>query len=138
MTDFVDYIEQPCLTKAHLAAQLREEMGITMREAREIVDSFFSLITERLARGEDVKIANFGNFELRQKVARPGRNPRTGEAVLIKSRRTVKFFASDKRITVRQVSSEASRGTGQAPRRTATHAAAIAPASPAAPTPVEN
>lgn len=96
MNDFLEYIEQPCLTKAHMATPLHADLGITQREAREIVDSFFSLIAESLARGEEVKIAGFGSFELRQKVARPGRNPRTGEPVLISGRKTVRFFASPK------------------------------------------
>ena len=96
MTNFVEYIEQPCLTKAQLAAQLREDMGITQREARDIIDSFFGLIADSLARGEEVKIANFGSFELRHKSPRPGRNPRTGDEVTIESRKTVKFFASPK------------------------------------------
>lgn len=102
MHDFVEYLEQPSLTKAELAAQVHETLGITRREAREMVDSFFGLIAESLRRGEDVKIANFGNFELRQKAARPGRNPRTGETVVISSRRTVKFFASSKQIDLLQ------------------------------------
>jgi integration host factor subunit alpha len=94
MQNFVDFLEQPTLTKAELVAELRQKMGISQREAREMVDAFFQTITETLASGQDVKIACFGNFELRHKAARPGRNVRTGETVIIEQRSTVKFFAS--------------------------------------------
>ena len=114
MTNFVEYIEQPCLTKAQLAAQLREELGVTQREARDMIDSFFGLIADSLARGEEVKIAKFGNFELRHKSPRPGRNPRTGDEVTIRERKTVKFFASTQQLK---------RLQGKAPTKTKAPAA---------------
>ena len=98
MNDLLEFLEEPSLTKAQLVAQLRESMGLTQREARDLVDAFFGIIATRLSRGEEVKIANFGNFELRTTAPRPGRNPRTGEAVVIRSRKTVKFVASPKQI----------------------------------------
>ena len=134
MTNFVEYIEQPCLTKAQLAAQLRKDMGITQREAREMIDSFFSLIADSLARGEDVKIAKFGNFELRHKAPRPGRNPRTGDEVTICERKTVKFFASTQQLKRLQgkapTKTKAPAATPRRARKRPTQAIAL-PTSPA-------
>lgn len=84
------------LTKADLAEQLCEQVGITKREAKELVDLFFDEIRQTLANGEPVKISGFGNFELRDKPQRPGRNPRTGEEVPISARRVVTFRAGQK------------------------------------------
>ncbi len=61
-----------------------------------MVDGFFELIAETLVEGQDVKISGFGNFQLRTKAPRPGRNPRTGEVVAIDARRVVTFHASPK------------------------------------------
>lgn len=92
----VENLETPALTKAHLAELLFEQIGLNKRESKEMIDAFFELISERLVEGEDVKISGFGNFQIRTKPPRPGRNPRTGEAVPIKSRRVVTFHASHK------------------------------------------
>ena len=92
----VENLETPALTKAHLAELLFEQIGLNKRESKEMIDAFFELISERLIDGEDVKISGFGNFQIRTKPPRPGRNPRTGEAIPIKSRRVVTFHASHK------------------------------------------
>ena len=84
------------LTKAELAELLFERVGLNKREAKDMVDALFDLITEQLVSGEDVKITGFGNLQIRSKSPRPGRNPRTGEEVPIAARRVVTFHASPK------------------------------------------
>ena len=84
------------LTKAQLSEILFEQIGFNKRESKDMVDAFFELIAETLVEGEEVKITGFGNFQVRTKAPRPGRNPRTGEAVAIESRRVVTFHASPK------------------------------------------
>jgi integration host factor subunit alpha len=84
------------LTKAELADLLFEKVGLNKREAKDMVEAFFDEIRLTLERGEEVKLANFGNFDLREKPPRPGRNPKTGEAALINARRVVTFHASAK------------------------------------------
>ena len=84
------------LTKAELSEKLYEELGINRREAREFIDLFFNEIIDCLSDGYDVKISGFGNFILRNKSARPGRNPKTGEDVEISPRRVVTFKAGQK------------------------------------------
>ncbi|MEJ2481339.1 MAG: integration host factor subunit alpha [Acidihalobacter sp.] len=79
------------LTKAELAACLQDELGISQAECKEFVDHFFGAMVDALARGEEVKLSGFGRFSLRDKNARPGRNPKTGEEVLIAARRVVTF-----------------------------------------------
>jgi len=92
----VESLETPALTKAHLAEMLFEQIGLNKREAKEMVDAFFDLIVTSPTRGEDVKLSNFGNFQIRTKAPRPGRNPRTGEVIPIEARRVVTFHASNK------------------------------------------
>ena len=89
-----DSIDTPALTKSELADILFEQIGFNKREAKDFIYAFFDRITNQLVEGQDVKISGFGNFEVRTKVARPGRNPRTGETVTIPSRRVVTFRAS--------------------------------------------
>ena len=84
------------LTKADIAERLFEQMGINKREAKDFVDQFFDEIQAALARGDDVKLSGFGQFMVRQKSERPGRNPRTGIAVPIAARNVVTFHASGK------------------------------------------
>lgn len=84
------------LTKAELAELLFERVGLNKREAKDIVDTFFEEIRDALARGEMVKLSGFGNFQVRDKPARPGRNPKTGEVIPIAARRVVTFHASQK------------------------------------------
>ena len=92
----VESLETPALTKAHLAELLFEQIGLSKRESKEMTDAFFELISERLIEGVEVKISGFGNFQIRVKAPRPGRNPRTGEAIPIEARRVVTFHASHK------------------------------------------
>ena len=77
------------LTKADLTEHLFDELGLNKREAKEIVEQMFESIKESLEKGEQVKISGFGKFELKDKEARPGRNPKTGEDVSISARRVV-------------------------------------------------
>jgi integration host factor subunit alpha len=84
------------LTKAELADLLFEVVGLNKREAKEVVDIFFEEIRETLIAGTTVKLSGFGNFQLRDKPQRPGRNPKTGEAIPIAARRVVTFHASQK------------------------------------------
>ena len=84
------------LTKADFADQLFDELGLNKREAKDMVELFFEEIKGTLEQGEPVKISGFGNFALRDKVSRPGRNPKTGEEISITARRVVTFRASQK------------------------------------------
>ena len=84
------------LTKADLAKHLDEEIGLTNREAKEIVEFFFQYIGDALINGQQVKISGFGNFTLHDKRERPGRNPRTGEEVPVTARRVVTFHGGQK------------------------------------------
>jgi integration host factor subunit alpha len=84
------------LTKAELSDLLFDKVGLNKREAKDMVESFFEEIRNALARGEDVKLSGFGNFQLRDKPQRPGRNPKTGEEIPITARRVVTFHASQK------------------------------------------
>lgn len=84
------------LTKADLAENLFNELGLNKREAKEFVEMFFEKIREALENGQQVKLSGFGNFTLRQKNSRPGRNPKTGEEIPISARRVVTFRASHK------------------------------------------
>lgn len=96
MTDKLTDLESNALTKAQLAELLFEQIGLNKRESKDMVDAFFELISQSLVEGQDVKISGFGNFQIRTKAARPGRNPRTGEPVAIEARRVVTFHASPK------------------------------------------
>lgn len=84
------------VTKAELAELLFENLGLNKREAKDMVDGFFDEIRAALERGESVKLSGFGNFQLRDKPQRPGRNPKTGEEIAITARRVVTFHASQK------------------------------------------
>ena len=83
----VESLETPALTKAQLAELLFEQIGLNKRESKDMIDAFFDLIADRLVDGRAVRISGFGNFQIRTKAPRPGRNPRTGEAVPIEARR---------------------------------------------------
>lgn len=89
-------IAKPSLTKADLTELLYDNVGVNKREAKDIVDGFFNQISETLVEGEPVRISGFGNFQLRDKAARPGRNPKTGDLIPISARRVVTFHASQK------------------------------------------
>lgn len=84
------------LTKADLAEHLFTELGLSKRDAKEMVEAFFEEIRSALEQGEQVKISGFGNFELRNKGERPGRNPKTGEDIPISARRVVTFRPGQK------------------------------------------
>ena len=79
------------ITKNSLVNLLHDEVGLNKREAREFIETFFEAIKLELESGNDVKISGFGNFNLRDKAARPGRNPKTGQDVTISERRVVTF-----------------------------------------------
>ena len=89
-------LETPTLTKAELAELLFERLGLNKRESKDMVEAFFDLIHGTLVSGADVKMSGFGNFNIRRKAPRPGRNPRTGESIPIKARNVVTFHASHK------------------------------------------
>jgi len=84
------------ITKAELAISLHEELGLNKRESKEFVEQFFESIKGSLESGRSVKLSGFGNFGLRDKPARPGRNPKTGEEIPISARRVVTFKVSQK------------------------------------------
>ena len=84
------------LTKAELADLLFEKVGLNKREAKDMVEAFFEEIRIALETGDSVKLSGFGNFQLRDKPQRPGRNPKTGEEIPITARRVVTFHASQK------------------------------------------
>lgn len=84
------------LTKAEMAEHLFNEIGLNKREAKELVDTFFEEIRLSLENNEPVKLSGFGNFELRDKSQRPGRNPKTGEEIPISARRVVTFRPGQK------------------------------------------
>ena len=89
-------LESDALTKAQLAELLFDHIGLNKRESKDMVDAFFELIAQELVAGSDVKLSGFGNFQIRTKAPRPGRNPRTGESIPIGARRVVTFHASSK------------------------------------------
>ena len=79
------------ITKDSLVEMVHNEVGLNKREAKELIESFFEQIKKSLEEGNDIKLSGFGNFILRDKSPRPGRNPKTGEEVTISSRRVVTF-----------------------------------------------
>ena len=84
------------LTKAEMVDYLFEQIGLTKLEAKNMVELFFEEIRVALERGEPVKLSGFGNFDLREKRERPGRNPKTGEEIPITARRVVTFHPGQK------------------------------------------
>jgi integration host factor subunit alpha len=84
------------LTKAEIAEHLYEEVGLNKREAKDLVEEFFERLRESLENGIQVKLSGFGNFDLRDKNQRPGRNPKTGEEIPITARRVVTFRPGQK------------------------------------------
>ena len=97
------------LTKADMAESLFNKLGLNKKEARELVDLFFQELEASLAVGEQVKLSGFGNFDLRDKKERPGRNPKTGEKIPVAARRVVKFRPGNKL----KARVEAYAGTGE-------------------------
>jgi integration host factor subunit alpha len=84
------------LTKAELSEYLFNKLGLNKREAKKLVEEFFSVMSDSLARGEEVKLSGFGNFKPRDKNQRPGRNPKTGKEIPIQARRVVTFRSGQK------------------------------------------
>ena len=84
------------LTKAEMAENLFESLGLSKRDAKDLVEAFFEEIRKALENGEQIKLSGFGNFELRDKNQRPGRNPKTGEDIPITARRVVTFKPGQK------------------------------------------
>jgi integration host factor subunit alpha len=84
------------LTKAEMAEHLFEKLGLNKRDAKDLVETFFEEVREALEAGEQVKLSGFGNFDLRKKNERPGRNPKTGEDIPIRARRVVTFRPGQK------------------------------------------
>ena len=84
------------LTKSDIVEDLNNEIGLNKREAKELVDMFFNDIKNLLSEGHDFKLSGFGNFQLRNKSARPGRNPRTGADVEVSARKVVTFKSGQK------------------------------------------
>lgn len=84
------------LTKVKMAENLHSEFGFNKREAMEIVQAFFDEITKTLVANENVGLSSFGNFELKDKRERPGRNPKTGEPAVVSARRVVRFRTGQK------------------------------------------
>jgi sulfate adenylyltransferase subunit 1 len=94
--DLVDYKEDVYNQIVEEYKHFSEKLGFNKREAREFIDAFCESIIYELAEGRDVKISGFGNFETRDKPSRPGRNPRSGQSVLISPKRVLVFKASGK------------------------------------------
>jgi len=84
------------LTKADLVKRLHEEIGLNKREAKDFVELFFEELRSTLEQGEEIKLSGFGNFSLRDKGERPGRNPKTGEVIPVTARRVVTFRSGQK------------------------------------------
>ncbi|MEM9243857.1 MAG: integration host factor subunit alpha [Pseudomonadota bacterium] len=93
------------LTKDNIAKTLNEQLGLSVSEAKEMVEDFFDEIRATLAEQERVQLSGWGNFDVRGKLPRPGRNPKTGENVVISARRVIKFGPSPKlRAAIEQLS----------------------------------
>ena len=84
------------ITKADLADYLYEKVGLNKREAKEFVDLFFEELRSALISEESIKLTGFGNFDVRRKSERPGRNPKTGQQIPVSARKVVTFHASQK------------------------------------------
>ncbi len=101
------------VTRAGLGSAVQGEVGLSHRDARELVDSLIEIVAERLTAGETVKISGFGGFTVRGKIARMGRNPKTGETATISARRVVVFRASQ--VLKRRVAAAMQGAAGSSP-----------------------
>ncbi len=99
------------MTKADIVEHIYERVGFSKKESAELVERVFDIIKDTLARGEKVKISGFGNFVVREKNARKGRNPQTGEEIRLDARRVLTFKPS---LVLKTV---LNNGEGEAPRR---------------------
>jgi integration host factor subunit alpha len=95
-TTILGSLDAPTLTKADLAELLFDRLGLNKRESKDMVEAFFEIVHDTLVNGKDVKLSGYGNFNIRRKASRPGRNPRTGESIPIAARNVVTFHASHK------------------------------------------
>ncbi|MFT2111412.1 integration host factor subunit alpha [Marinomonas sp. 2405UD68-3] len=84
------------LTKADIAENLVDQLGVSKKDAKDLVEGFFDVVRETLVAREQVKLSGFGNFEVREKSQRPGRNPKTGEEIPITARTVVTFRPGQK------------------------------------------
>ena len=82
------------LTRANLTSKVRSKVGLPTAESAQFVDSFFELIKSEIEEAETIKLNGFGNFTIKEKKARKGRNPQTGETIIISERKVVKFKPS--------------------------------------------
>ena len=82
------------MTKIEIIQNVYEKLGFSKKESADIVETVFDLIKEKLAQGEKVKISGFGNFIVKEKRSRRGRNPQTGEEISITARRVLTFKSS--------------------------------------------
>ena len=82
------------MTKADIVEKIHATTGLSKKDSAEMMESFFAIMKESLEAGESIKVSGFGNFEVRQKDARRGRNPQTGEAITIKARKVLTFKPS--------------------------------------------
>lgn len=83
------------MTKADIVERVHEKVGFSKKESSEMVEAVFALMKSTLESGEKLKIAGFGNFEVKQKADRRGRNPQTGETITIEARRILSFKPSN-------------------------------------------
>lgn len=88
--------DMPTLTKADMVEHIVRRLRITHQQGRMMVDNFFQELSDSLVNGQEIKLSGFGNFELKDKRSRPGRNPKTGEEVAVSARRVVTFKAGQK------------------------------------------
>ena len=84
------------LTKSDMIEHLMHQLNLTRQDSRFLVENFFDELSENLIEGKEVKLSGFGNFELKDKNTRPGRNPKTGEPVDVSARRVVTFKTGQK------------------------------------------
>jgi len=100
------------MTKADIVERIYERVGFSKKEATEVVESIFELVKKRLEQGEKVKISGFGNFVVNEKRPRKGRNPQTGEEIVISGRRVLTFKA--RQVLKKTMNGEPVTGTGDA------------------------
>jgi integration host factor subunit alpha len=101
------------MTKAEIVEQIYERVGFSKKEAAELVEKVFGIIKETLSEGEKVKVSGFGNFVVREKNARKGRNPQTGQEILLEARRVLTFKPS---LVLKNVLNETEVGTEELAR----------------------
>lgn len=102
------------MTKADIVEGIYEEAGFSKKDATDVVESIFELLKQRLAQGEKVKISGFGNFVVSEKRPRRGRNPQTGDEIIISGRRVLTFKASH---VLKKTMNEASSGADPGPEK---------------------